>query len=143
MEKLKKQSGFTMAELLIVVAIIAILTAIAIPVFSGQLERSREATDLANLRSAYAEVTTHALGDPTKNYSQKVDLKQKTVGWDTTSPMIGDKSLVSKVTGEGTTPNTTVYVVYVASTTGGSVGIYSDSNGTEGNALQENITTLS
>lgn len=46
--------GFTMAELLIVVAIIAVLVAIAIPVFASQLEKSREAVDLANTRSAYA-----------------------------------------------------------------------------------------
>ena len=37
------------------------LTAIAIPVFTSQLERSREATDAANLRAAYAEVMTSAI----------------------------------------------------------------------------------
>lgn len=37
------------------------LTAIAIPVFTTQLEKSRESTDLANLRSAYAEVMTNVL----------------------------------------------------------------------------------
>ena len=42
-------------EMLIVVAIIAVLIAIAIPIFTSQLENSREATDKANLRSAYAE----------------------------------------------------------------------------------------
>ena len=52
--------GFTLAELLIVVAIIGVLVAIAIPVFSPLLERAREATDLSNVRSAYAEVMTAA-----------------------------------------------------------------------------------
>ncbi len=50
----KRDSGFTLAELLIVVAIIALLVAIAIPVFTSQLEKARQATDLANIRSAYA-----------------------------------------------------------------------------------------
>ena len=50
----KNNKGFTLAELLIVVAIIAVLVAIAIPVFSSRLEQSRETTDIANLRSAYA-----------------------------------------------------------------------------------------
>jgi len=54
----KNNKGFTLAELLIVVAIIAVLVAIAIPVFTAQLEKSREATDLANIRSAYAELMT-------------------------------------------------------------------------------------
>ena len=57
----KNNKGFTLAELLIVVAIIAVLVAIAIPVFTTQLEKSREATDLANLRSAYAEQMTELL----------------------------------------------------------------------------------
>ncbi len=59
----KNNKGFTLAELLIVVAIIAVLVAIAIPVFTSQLEKSREATDMANLRSGYAGVMTAYLGD--------------------------------------------------------------------------------
>ena len=57
----KNKKGFTLAELLIVVAIIGVLVAISIPIFTSQLEKSREATDLANVRSAYAEVMTAAL----------------------------------------------------------------------------------
>ena len=56
----RNQKGFTLAELLIVVAIIAVLVAIAIPIFNTQLEKSRQATDLANLRAAYAEAMTDA-----------------------------------------------------------------------------------
>ena len=53
--KKNNQKGFTLAELLIVVAIIAVLTAIAIPVFSSQLEKAKIATDKANVRAWYAE----------------------------------------------------------------------------------------
>lgn len=61
--ELRKHSsqGFTMAELLIVVAIIAVLVAIAIPVFTTQLEKSREAVDLANVRSAYSVYKTYEM----------------------------------------------------------------------------------
>ena len=50
----RNNKGFTLAELLIVIAIIAILIAIAIPVFAGQLENARLQTDHANIRSCYA-----------------------------------------------------------------------------------------
>ena len=84
MQKKNNKKGFTLAELLIVVAIIAVLVAIAIPVFSAQLEKSREATDLANIRSAYAEVVVEAI-DGTYSTAKTVDLKQQTNGWATTS----------------------------------------------------------
>lgn len=67
MKKLNTKAGFTLAELLIVVAIIAVLVAISIPVFSAQLERSRENTDLANMRAAKAEILAYAL-EPSDQY---------------------------------------------------------------------------
>lgn len=50
-------AGFTLAELLIVVAIILVLVAVALPVFTGALNEAQEATCEANrrsLKSAYA-----------------------------------------------------------------------------------------
>ena len=64
--KKNNKRGFTLAELLIVVAIIAVLTAIAIPVFTGQLERARIAADEANVRSWYAEQIAAYLTDETE-----------------------------------------------------------------------------
>ncbi|SDE73603.1 prepilin-type N-terminal cleavage/methylation domain-containing protein [Eubacterium pyruvativorans] len=61
------KKGFTLAELLIVVAIIAVLVAISIPIFTSQLEKSRDATDEANVRSAIAEVTAAVLSDDKKD----------------------------------------------------------------------------
>ena len=54
----RRKKGFTLAELLIVVAIVAVLVAIAIPVFSKQLEKSRRAVDMANARNIIAAVCT-------------------------------------------------------------------------------------
>lgn len=73
--------GFTLAELLIVVAIIAVLVAIAIPVFTTQLEKSREATDQANVRSAYAQVMAQYLTDADQAHSMKVHARQTQASW--------------------------------------------------------------
>ena len=51
-----KKQGFTLAELLIIVAIIAVLVGIAIPIFSNQLEQSRRAVDMANARNILAVI---------------------------------------------------------------------------------------
>ena len=85
LKKMKNREGFTLAELLIVVAIIAVLVAISIPVFSGQLEKAREAVDAANLRAAYAEVMSDVLtGDTTAATTGiKVDQKQTKQNWET------------------------------------------------------------
>lgn len=83
----KNRKGFTLAELLIVVAIIAVLVAIAIPVFTTQLEKSREATDVANVRSAYAEVVAEAIAaaEPA-DLSAVVNLKQQQDDWQGVDP---------------------------------------------------------
>lgn len=61
LKKFTNKKGFTLMEMLIVVAIIAILVAIAIPTFKGQLDRSRQAADLANIRVAYANASLDAI----------------------------------------------------------------------------------
>ena len=103
--KIKSAKGFTLAELLIVVAIIAVLVAIGIPIFTSQLEKSREAVDLSDVRSAYAEVMMAAItGDTTAIYTKDASqtiykqeanvysitvksLKQKQDGWQTALPI--------------------------------------------------------
>lgn len=75
--------GFTLAELLIVVAIIAVLVAIAIPVFSTLLEKSRESADLANIRSAYAELSALVINDEDNVPPATVPLQQTKAGWTT------------------------------------------------------------
>ena len=88
----KNNRGFTLAELLIVVAIIAVLVAIAIPVFTSQLEKSREATDMANVRSAYAAIVTGYLAENTIN-PQTVSAQQTVTGWQTDNG--GDLEVIS------------------------------------------------
>lgn len=82
----QNRSGFTLMEMLIVIALIAVLVAIAIPTIASQLERSREAADLANVRAAYAQVSAEALlGDP--QFKVTVALKQKQADWQSVNPV--------------------------------------------------------
>lgn len=67
------------------VATIGVLVAISIPIFTAQLEKSREAVDAANIRAAYAELSVDAItGDVSTDMDKyKVTLKQETEGWQT------------------------------------------------------------
>ena len=105
-------------EMLIVVAIIAILVAIAIPTFTGSLERSREAADKANLRTAYAQLSTDGMiknsGQPDSSdtimysynngYSATVKAQQGVAGWSSANNgavHIGDEDDVPAVVKPG------------------------------------------
>lgn len=124
----KNKKGFTLAELLIVVAIIGVLVAVSIPIFTSQLEKSREATDLANIRSAYAEASaallseegtttatsnlistvtyTKASGDGKGTNAAKatveVTLKQTVAGWVTADHNVAGVDLADPVPGKCT-----------------------------------------
>ena len=64
-KKLNKK-GFTLAELLVVVAILAILVAVAIPIFTASLEDAQLRVNLANIRSVKAAGVTNILTNPDK-----------------------------------------------------------------------------
>jgi type IV pilus assembly protein PilA len=108
MKKMKKNNkGFTLAELLIVVAIIGVLVAISIPIFTSQLEKSRESTDLANMRAAKAAAVTAYLSEEapvwTKNATGEVSFTEE-VYYDATNGVL--KSAKSGITGYGKGTNT-------------------------------------
>ena len=61
MLKKMNKKGFTLAELLIVVAIIGVLVAISIPIFTAQLRKAKVATDQANARAGKAAAVAAGL----------------------------------------------------------------------------------
>lgn len=61
LKKFTNKKGFTLMEMLIVVAIIAILIAVAIPTFNNALNKAKVGTDTANIRSGYAALKVEIL----------------------------------------------------------------------------------
>ncbi len=57
--RLNKEEGFTLVELMVVVLIIAILIAIAIPTFLGARERAQDRAAQSNLRNALTSAKVH------------------------------------------------------------------------------------
>lgn len=117
------RSGFTLAELLIVVAIIAVLVAVAIPVFTGAINNANTAVAKGDIRSVKAEaVSFHLLNGASTSatkYSATVDtegnvsaLTPNASGDVTTVDDIKDKvgkesvTVVVEVTARDLTPTT-------------------------------------
>ncbi|MBO4914820.1 MAG: prepilin-type N-terminal cleavage/methylation domain-containing protein [Oscillospiraceae bacterium] len=85
MYNVKNDKGFTLAELLIVIAIIAALVAIMIPTFGTQIEKAREAADVANLRSGYADAMAQHLQDGKADPTVSVKFTQTQAKWQDTN----------------------------------------------------------
>lgn len=105
------KKGFTMAELLIVIAIIAILVAIALPVFGAQLNKARAAVELANVRSAYSEAVVDALLDgengeldPKSEVAVKMDDLAKALTYEDDTTITYTAAVKNEESGEVTTP---------------------------------------
>ncbi|MGN8818151.1 type II secretion system protein [Oribacterium sp. HCP28S3_H8] len=114
--KKNRNKGFTLGELLIVVAIIGVLVAISIPIFTSQLEKAREATDAANIRSQYAEVMAEAItdGGDVNGYAMfgAVELKQKKNEWQSTGLKENLQGVYQSIEGDHPKAGGTAWVEY-------------------------------
>lgn len=93
MKKMNKK-GFTLIEMLVVIAIIAVLVAIIIPTVTSATDKAAAATNAANLRSAKAEITTALLASDSSKYTFTTDESAKTI---TVSLTDTSKNLASDV----------------------------------------------
>ena len=90
---LKKTEGFTLVELIVVIAILGILTAIAVPTYSGYVKKASEANDTQTLSA----VNTAVAAALTENNLAKADADDVTA-YLTFTATAGDKGCTVAVT---------------------------------------------
>ena len=76
MSNMRSKKGFTVVELVIVIAVIAILSAVLIPTFGNLINKANESALQQNLTNAYTEYIIDCDGD----YMAKSEVKIATKG---------------------------------------------------------------
>ena len=101
MNRFKSKKGFTLAELLIVVAIIAVLVAVAVPIFVTALSKAEQGVIDANERSLKAMAVTVILSDEDKDYLHDEDGTTLYKDWKVTGKYVAatDTIVISSITG--------------------------------------------
>ena len=113
------ESGFTLVELLVVMLILGLLAAIAIPSFFNQRDKARDADAKAGVRTAQTAMETYAT-DNQGSYTGAAAADLETI-----EPTLNDVALQAPVIGAGGTS----YTVQVNSDTGNSFRIERGANG--------------
>ena len=124
----RNDQGFSLIELVVVVAVLAILSAIAVPAFMGMQEQAADSAARANLKNAYKEcayqsargiandgVAISSSNNPTYDFPQNDQFFTYTQAAGTD----GDCSTTTESTTDGVTTTTVAFNSLTASKTAG------------------------
>lgn len=106
MRMFRKDEGFTLVELMVVVLIIGILVAVAIPVFNSASESARRRTCHANQRTIEGAAQQYVAADPTVTLASVTVDSLVTNGYIKTLPTCPSAGPAYALT-NGTLPNCT------------------------------------
>ena len=85
MKNLKNKKGFTIVELVIVIAVIAILAAVLIPTFGGVIDKANKSAAMQEARNAYTQYVATATTIEDIKYVKVDDLYFEVNNWDVSS----------------------------------------------------------
>ena len=102
MKKFGSKSGFTLIELIVVIAILGILAGIAVPAYSGYIKKANEAADLVQLDSVktavdFAFIEKNVQKDKEDSKLEKIEVSQsgETAATITVTGSTGSESVVA------------------------------------------------
>ena len=106
-----RRAGFTLVEMLVVVAIIALLASILVPATSTALSRGREVKCMSNMRQWGTAVSLHLQSSPNQVFPTEgsgsfglPDLTEQTAWFNVLPPLVGEKPLLELLNQDGALP---------------------------------------